>query len=196
MNVIRRFINGKISIVKKDGRQWDDIPAAIQSEKIMHERVDIPVEEGDYYVRTLPSGVVETYVVLDSGFFDQPRFGTYYGSKVKKKTTLNAEERKKAPQTIVAHFHGNNARFNLHSTDNSQNYSVQNQAELFKQVLETVKQSNLENKEEVLSRVEELQQAQGTPSYPAILVNLLGLGANVVTVLTPFLPQLGQLSGG
>lgn len=187
------FMNGTISIVKQDGRRWDNIQAAIMKESIGHERTDIPVEEGDLYLRELPNGLVDTFVVIDSGFFSHPEFGTYYRSKVKKKTSLSEEEQKSASPSIVAHFHGSNARFNLHSTDNSQNYSIENQAELFAKLIDTVNQSTLDNKEEVLRKIEELKQAQGTPSYPAILTHLLGLGANVVTVLTPFLPQLSQL---
>jgi hypothetical protein len=51
----------------------------------------LPVEEGDTIERTLPNGVVEHYLVIDTGF--RERFSSiapHFQMKVRKETSLNA----------------------------------------------------------------------------------------------------------
>jgi hypothetical protein len=81
------LLQDKITLVKKDGKRFESIRASVQRDKIFTNDPAIPIEDGDVFERTLPSGIVEYYTILDAGF----RQGTggirpHYQSVVRKQT--------------------------------------------------------------------------------------------------------------
>ena len=50
----RDFVTDNVSLIKADGRRWDDIAASVQTRKIFIEDAQLPIEEGDIIERRLP----------------------------------------------------------------------------------------------------------------------------------------------
>jgi hypothetical protein len=67
-NMFDDMMNDRIIVTVKDGRKFTDIAASVQGNKVFTERTDIPIQPGDKFTRSIPSGVVETYLVEDPGF--------------------------------------------------------------------------------------------------------------------------------
>ena len=61
--------NDQVSLVKRDGRQHEPVPAWIGPESILIDDVILPIEEGDFLERLLPSGLKERFLVTDRGYF-------------------------------------------------------------------------------------------------------------------------------
>ena len=84
-----------VTLVKPDGKKYENISARIQFEKIFiggSSKSALPVEEGDTLIRKLPNGLIEEYIVIDRGYM--PAGGIVFQSKVKRKTTLSAADEK------------------------------------------------------------------------------------------------------
>ena len=61
-----------MTLVKKDGKRFEDLPALVQSGLILTDNPEIPIEDGDQFERQLPSGIVDVlHSVVDSGFQHQ-----------------------------------------------------------------------------------------------------------------------------
>jgi len=69
-DMVRRYLmsGDVVSLVKQDGRRMDGIEARVQTDLIMIGDTALPIEEGDYIIRSLPSGLEERYQVLDKGY--------------------------------------------------------------------------------------------------------------------------------
>lgn len=117
---LKNLLRDKISVLKKDGSsRIDGIPASVQSDEITIMQAHPLIESGDLIVRSMSNGGEETFEVIDPGFHEGLRMiPAGYHAKVRK---LGLPEAQKAVQSITYNVHGNNARINLHSTDNSIN---------------------------------------------------------------------------
>ena len=84
-----------VTLVKPDGKKYENISASVQFEKIFiggDSKSALPVEEGDTFIRKLPNGSIEEYIVIDRGY--RPAGGIVFQSRVKRKTTLSATDEK------------------------------------------------------------------------------------------------------
>lgn len=88
---LRRRMNDCVTLVKKDGQTFEDLPAAVLPDLIVTDNPKIPIEEGDQFERQLPSGIVERFTVVDSGF-QQGHGGnrSHYQSRVRKNTAQSS----------------------------------------------------------------------------------------------------------
>src|SRR2546429_1910544 len=114
----RSLMNDRVTLVKPDGRRFENVPAAVSPTKIHTDEAKLPVEEGDRFERLLPNGLVETYVVLDRGYYSG--FGgipDHYQVSVRKESEIPRSS--KGP--TVYNITGPNARVNINSTDLSAN---------------------------------------------------------------------------
>jgi len=122
---IAGLLNEKFTFVKKDGTtRKDEVMGRLTDNLIITQDVSLSVEPNDHFLRNLPNGLVEDYVVLDPGYYAQvASLPAHYQCKVRR-TDLEPEK----PQTVInnihANFSGANARLNVNSVDNSTNYSV------------------------------------------------------------------------
>ena len=66
MNIFRSM-NDRVTLVKKDGQRFENLPALVQSRLILTDNPKIPIEDGDQFERQLPSGIVDVYTVVESG---------------------------------------------------------------------------------------------------------------------------------
>ncbi|SDH20955.1 hypothetical protein SAMN04487974_13115 [Pelagibacterium luteolum] len=113
----------RVTLVKKDGTLFREaIPSIVNSKQITIPAADLPIEVGDHLLRSLPSGLVEDFEVIDPGFVQgiSGAIPAHFQTKVRRTDAPQA-----SPQTIINnitnHVSGANARVNINSTDNSTN---------------------------------------------------------------------------
>lgn len=88
---LQSMMKDKVKLIKRDGQRIDNIDASVQSDRITTFNTRIALEEGDTYERTLPSGITERYMILDTGYHaGLGNIPASYQSKVRKQT--HAEE--------------------------------------------------------------------------------------------------------
>lgn len=68
MSRFSHMLNDRVALAKDNGERHEDIPALVDGKMIIMEDASLPIEKGDRFERSLPSGHVESYVVLDPGF--------------------------------------------------------------------------------------------------------------------------------
>ena len=104
-------------------------------------------------------------------------------------TPLTNEKRAEVPQSI--HFHGDNSRFNLNSTDNSVNVVSQ---DVFTQLRETTASIADETaRDNILARIEEMEKAKESGMFIQAYQNFMASAAAHVTVFAPLLPLLTKM---
>ena len=113
------FMIDKITLIKKDGSKFENIPASVQKGKIFVEGSKYLFEPGDLAIRRMSNGAEETFEIIDPGFIEKFHgIDEHYQMDVRK---LGLPEAKKAIQNITYNFTGNNSRLNQNSVDNSIN---------------------------------------------------------------------------
>jgi hypothetical protein len=106
------------------------------------------------------------------------------------KTNAPAREGKLADNI---HLYGNNARFNVGSTDNSTNI-VYLSHDLFVQMKETAGSiANETEREAIISRLNELEKTHGSNRFLESYQKFVASLANHMTLFAPFMPALAQL---
>ena len=188
------LLRDKVTLVKKDGKCFKDIPSFVQSKKIFTDyNPAIPIEDGDVFERTLPNNIIERYDILDIGFM-QGMGGTpsHYQSVVRKQTTINLPMQH---GQNVYNLIGPNSRVNVQSLDSSTNVVEVNPSELFSQIRTAVSQGvqDSELSKKLQDKITELEKAHGTNGFKERYKELIALAANHMTLLAPFIPALVQM---
>jgi hypothetical protein len=105
---------------------------------------------------------------------------------------ISEEENPTGPLTI--HVFGQNNRLNVGSVDNSSNVIASSQTTVFEQARKTIaEQIDGEAKTALLAKLDELQKAANTPSYPARYKEFMQTAADHVAVLGPIVTALAAL---
>lgn len=108
-----------IKVLKSDGQEIEGLKASVQSKGIYLMRSDVLVEPNDLIQRVMSNGGIETFKVIDPGFYEGLHgIPSHYQMKVQK---LGLPEAEKAIQSITYNINGPNARVNNNSVDNSTN---------------------------------------------------------------------------
>lgn len=185
-----------LTLVKKNGERLEAVQANVSSTAIttFDQRLvegPITVEEEDVMLRQLPNGLVERYVVLDTGFSNEIHgVEAHYSMKVRKETDIRAKDTTLSRN--VFNFHGDNSRVNVNSQDYSSNVVNLNDESVFVE-LKTAVQNRVADealRNQLLNKIEELQNSKGTTLYVAKFQEFTTLAANVITIVGPFIPQL------
>lgn len=113
------MMNDQLLLRKQSGDVVEGIKAAVTPNIIFTERQDVQFESGDLLVRQLPSGLEETFKIIDPGFY-QGMGGIPSGYKITYRK-LGIPEAKEEVNSITYNFNGDNARVNNNSVDNSTN---------------------------------------------------------------------------
>lgn len=181
-----------ITLIKSDGTVIENIKANVQPTIIFIHDEKLPLEEDDKIYRKLPSGLVETYIVVDRGYYSGiGGIKGHYQAKVKKEGSIN--EDKYNSIINIYNANGPNARINIHSTDKSKNYYNDSDS-LFKNLKKALEEiSEEEIKEKAIQMIDELQSSKNTSSYLVKYQNFIALLANHMTVIAPFIPALTEL---
>lgn len=182
------LLTDRVSILKADGRRYDDIPASVQGRKIFTTRAEPLIEPTDLVFRKMSNGGEETYRVIDPGFHEAFHgIPAGYQMVVEK---LGLPEAKRAVQSITYNVTGNNARINHHSVDNSVNVvagddAVQEKLAALRREVESLNLSIAERQAalEVVDAVD-AQFSAGKPKRTVVAALLAALPqvANVATV--------------
>ena len=131
------------------------------------------------------------FVVM--GVFSKREF-VYVTEKGYKATQKSPATRSSTKLAENIHFHGDNARFNVNSSDNSTNIASVTNEQLFVQMQEAARSITDENeRNEIVSRLPELEKARGTGGFLQAYQNFMASATNHVTVSVPFLPILAQM---
>jgi hypothetical protein len=108
--------NDLITLIKIDGSKIENIKAHVQPKTIFIFDEKVPLEEGDKIYRKLPSNLIETFVVIDRGFYGEiAGMKAHYQAKVKKEANMDQEKYKSIINYNFAN--GTNSRINIDSTD-------------------------------------------------------------------------------
>lgn len=190
---LRDFLNDRVTLIKKDGRRFESLPASVQSGLILTNDPKIPIEDGDCFERQTPSGITERFVIMDAGFMQAFHDITaHYQSKVRKETAV---ARPSSPSHIVYNLIGPNSRVNIQSSDSSTNIVNVETSALFevlrKRLDEAISDQALQQR--LRGAVEAMQAAAGTRGFSERYKDFIGLAADHITVFAPFLPALSQL---
>lgn len=191
--VFDTFMNDRVTLVKKDGRRFEDSPSSVQPNLILTQDPKIPIEDGDQFERQLPSGIVESFLVLDAGFSqDFHGIPAHYQSKVQKRTAIRPST---AGPQVVYNLIGPNTRVNIQSSDSSTNVVNVETSTLFENLRSVIRESieDAEVGERIVERVDAMQEAAGTRSFADRYKEFIGVAAAHMTLIAPFLPALTQL---
>ncbi len=162
----------------------------MQSGRIFIEDTTLPVEEGDKLIRALPNGLLETYIVLDRGYFPGlDEISAHYQAKVRKESSPKAEQQ---AATTIYNLTGANPRVNVHSIDRSFNVVTASPTTLFEAMKRAITDGiqDPHRKTELLRHVDDLEEAKDTPAF---LDRYKAVAADHLTLLAPFLPALAQM---
>jgi hypothetical protein len=115
-----------------------NIRAQVSAGQIITFDADLPLEPGDHFLRSLPSGLVEDYVVDDPNFIRGiHNIPSSFQSKVHRSQEAAAPSQQ-VIQRITNHFHGDNSRVTF-GTDNSINVVNQLQPVAVANLVEQIK---------------------------------------------------------
>jgi hypothetical protein len=185
------FDVSRISLVKQDGTRINDIHAHVQPTMIFIDDAALPIEEGDRFLRRLPNGLAERYLVLDRGYWDGPGMRPHYQVKVRKETGISVERQ----AATIYNVQGANPRVRVNSLDASVNVVTTSATSVFPQLKQVINDTvpDDDRRAELLSHVEDLERAQGTPSFLERYKAFMAVAADHLTLLSPFLPALTQM---
>ena len=95
------------------------------------------------------------------------------------------------------HFHGPNARLNLHSTDSSLNVVSVSNDKTFVQMREAAQSVQDESeREKILAHIAELERTKGSTSFLSAYQTFISVVADHLAVFGPFIPLLTQMLSG
>ena len=194
MSVFDSLMTDRVVIRTQDGKVFSDVPAAVQSNLILVERVDIPIRIGDEVLRRTAAGVEECFIVEDPGYHAKMlAMPAAYQLRVRR-----ADARKAPRAEVVYNITGANARFNVNSVDTSTNVVSQAPSEFFTALREAIQSqiTDLGRRNELLERTADLERESGTPAFATRYARFMELAANHMEVLAPFMPALAQMLTG
>lgn len=115
----------KVTVSRKDGSTYNDLPAQITGEIILIPNDAVPIEVGDIILRRLPSGIDEKFIVINPGFYDRiAGMPAHYQVKFRRE---GSGEQKSFGEGYNIRI-GSNSHVNINSTDHSINtVSIDNQ---------------------------------------------------------------------
>ena len=186
---MKELLRDTITIVKQDGKRFENVRALVQRGKIITDQIKIPIEPGDHVIRKTRAGVEESFIVDDPGFLEGGEL-SHYEMKVRKTGEPVSPDPK---QTIYYNVTGANTRININSIDGSTNIVNAAPEKLFAEIREAIATIVEHDRAALLQTTDELENSVGDDSYPSKYAAFVALAANHMTVLAPFVPALAQL---
>jgi hypothetical protein len=193
INPFPPLLKDKVTLVKMDGTIFrTNIAASVQSELIITYDAELPIEPGDHFLRQLPSGLVDDFIVEDPGF--SPGLHTippHFQTKVRR-----SDQPVGQPQTIINNIVGDHAKVNVNSTDNSKTYITSNSEALFKDMLHALMKIEDQSRRELVAATISAMAAAHRRQDGTFLSKYKEFTAAVadhVTIFAPFVPALSNL---
>lgn len=194
MSMIRQMARDLITISRPDGTQVAaNVRAGVQSKTIFFWDTRIPIEPGYIISRTLPSGVLEEFVVDEPGYTQGTgrAIPPHYQIKFHRK---GAESDKRSGVTY--NVTGNNARINIGSYDASHNIVFHSgpPEELFAAIRAAIESAIPDTERKaILDAVEGMEVELDKASFVDRYKSFMEVIATHVTVFAPFIPALTSL---
>lgn len=197
------LMRDKVILIDEQGNIIkDELAASVQSSKIITKDMRLPIKPGYHFLRTLPSGLVEDFIVIDPGYRKGTNLipDTYQSSVRRSDIPVNDK------QTIIQNINGSNNRVYAQSTDNSTNIgsldmlAVANLAEKIKQNLDSLPEQTRSQIPVQIGLIEqEIKSDQ--PNQSAVKTALAsikniaeGAGGNLVAIA--IIGMIAKLLGG
>ena len=185
------FPKSVFQIVGKDGQGKGRVSGVYSSDMIAIDDVSVSLIVGDELRRTLPNGTEEAFDVVDPVFYNRGQMiPAHFQVKIRRKGAFN-------PGTggnYTIHLSGNNARVNLHSTDNSSNIVIDNRvfADLRAAINEHVTDDAA--RASLLRSVDDMDDSKvDKTGFLGAYQRFIASAAEHMTVVAPFLPALAPL---
>ena len=193
-DVFGPLLNDTVALVKPDGTRVDGVRASVQRGLILVSDSSLPIEEGDTIERERPGGLLERYTVLDAGYQgDFHGIPAHFQMQVRKETEIS---RTPPTPSTTYYLSGPNPRVNNNSVDASVNVAHAPATQLFDELRAAlIEIADEAHRQQLLADVEEMELAQGGPSFLARYQAFMQDAANHMTVVGPFLPALTRLLG-
>jgi hypothetical protein len=149
----------------------------------------IPIKVGDEVRRRLPSGVDETFEVVEPSFFEKFHdTEAHYKVKYRRK----GEFPHGTGGNYTVHVTGHNSRVNIASTDRSTNVVVD--GDVFGNLTAALRKDVGAGPEldRLLASIEEMRAEQKRPSFAAAYQRFVSISADHLGIIAPFLPALAS----
>ena len=192
--VVEHMMNETLSFVKADGTwQKDGIKGLVTEGKVITFDSSLPVQPNDRFLRKLPSGLMEEYIVEDPGYKSgiSRAIKPHFQAKVRRGDVAAGPTR-----TTINNLQGGNARVNIDSADNSQNVAVSSSnAEVFEQLREKLIGAGLGAEEQLSIKIaiDEMEAANGTSAFRKKYQDFMAVAANHAGVFGALLAALAML---
>lgn len=183
----------KVTLLKADGRQFQEVDASLHTGQIFFNDPELPLEVGDIVQHQRPGGIVDEFVIVDPNFMTGlgGRIPAHFQSKVTRRDKPLASH--DDARTITYHLHGANSRVNIQSSDNSLNLTLT--ADTLFSVLKTFVQKEIEepDRSAILATVVEMENADKGTAFREKYLQFVSVAADHLGVLSAFLPMLANL---
>lgn len=172
-----------IKFIKKDGSVYN-IKGNIQStvNKMITASTDMKFEAGDYLERELPNRLIEKYKILKVNYSRD-----FVNMDIQNIADISLATTTQAPILNIGEVKGN---INVNSVvnDYSTNYYTEANEDFFNDLKEVLANTN----DEILRAIDEMQKNVGKKTFAEKYNNFIQLAASYMTLVTPFLPVLGD----
>ena len=187
---MKQLMTDDLTLVNSDGEVVKSgIKGRITGGTLITFDSTLPLQRGDLFLRNLPSGLEEEFVVEDPGYQGAlPGLDAHFQAKIRRSDT--------PPQslhTIVNNIQGANARVSINSTDNSTNVVNQdNRTQVYNDLRLRVDQIDADSAtvEAIRVSINEMEEAHGTDTFKEKYLNFMSVAANHVGVFGPLLATL------
>lgn len=182
-----------VTIIKSDGNNIENIKANVQRDCIFIHDKSLILEDGDKIARKLPNGLIETYLVLDNGFYHGGNgLPGGYQAKVKKESAINLLTNQVSNAVYNINAHSSNVNINPNNSRITNSVEAEHVETVFTKIRMELdaKIDDLELKSKIMSQLSELEKSTKTKEFPTKYNAFVASLANHVAVITPFLPEL------
>lgn len=173
--MLNDFAKDNISILKTNGQRFDGLKASVQKGKVFLWDSSIFIEPKDLIIRHMSNGGSETFEVVEPGFYEAVMdFEAHYQMVVRRMGEAEAE---RVSHSTIYNFHGDNARVNNQSVDNSVNtvYSNTEISNLVEGLRSQVENLDLpeDEKLEAIEVIDEIKTQLDSPAPKKTIVKRL-----------------------
>jgi hypothetical protein len=189
-NLFNHFPQSDIDIVAPDGTVRYRTKGIVDPKSIAIPDPSLLIQPGDEIRRRIPSGVEETFEVIDPIYYQAfHTIPAHYQVKVRKKGMFPSGQGGNYSVNIT----GQNARVNIGSRDQSTNIATQ--GDVFGDIRAALQGAvkNADELQNLLAAVDGMKRQRGADGFGAAYRSFVSLAADHLGVLAPFLPALAQL---
>lgn len=176
-----------ITLVKQNGERHDNLRASVQGTTVIYMEAQPLIESGDEIIRIASNGGQDRMIVIEPGFHESHHsIPAHYQMKVQKLGGYQPPSVQATPVSQVYNFHGDNARLNHQSIDNSFNVIKREEgsAKLIAELRQLMAKADIPDAErEIASDVLDVIETQFESGKPK---------ASIVTRMLETLPKLAE----